>query len=410
MESAIFDPVSIRRTAFRYALRSEASLRFEKGQESRLARIGADRTARLIAEWAGGAVAPGAVDTDPVEPSPHHVTFRPARVNRLLGTTIDADEQRALLTRVGIETRPASNASRVRVAAGTQPLEVDPAGDEAVIDATVPTWRRDLAVEADIAEEIIRVHGYDLVPSVTPHTPMPPWRPDPLALRTEIRETLVGAGLSEVVTSALVSPQMVERFGWHDDGPLDDEPDQRPAGRAIVVTNPLSSQHSVMRQSLTGSLLEVVSTNLRHGRDDVAIFEVGKGYGAPTDRPSHEWWRLGIALTGAAQTASPIGPQGRTTSPTRRASSRSCAAVCGSETLRSPRSPTIRTFTLAERPSCAPEAIWSVVSASCTRPWSSRSTCAPSASTSPSWRSRAWPAASRPIPGRGPVTLPVGRP
>ncbi len=125
VESAIFDPVSIRRTAFRYALRSEASLRFEKGQESRLARIGADRTARLIAEWAGGAVAPGAVDTDPVEPSPHHVTFRPARVNRLLGTTIDADEQRALLTRVGIETRPASTASRVRVAAGTQPLEVD---------------------------------------------------------------------------------------------------------------------------------------------------------------------------------------------------------------------------------------------------------------------------------------------
>ena len=65
VESAIFDPVSIRRTAFRYALRSEASLRFEKGQELRLARLGADRTARLIAEWAGGAVAPGAVDTEP---------------------------------------------------------------------------------------------------------------------------------------------------------------------------------------------------------------------------------------------------------------------------------------------------------------------------------------------------------
>ena len=65
VESAIFDPVSIRRTAFRYALRSEASLRFEKGQEHRLARLGADRTARLIGEWAGGTVAPGAVDTAP---------------------------------------------------------------------------------------------------------------------------------------------------------------------------------------------------------------------------------------------------------------------------------------------------------------------------------------------------------
>jgi phenylalanyl-tRNA synthetase beta chain len=177
-----------------------------------------------------------------------------------------------------------------------------------VIDATVPSWRRDLVVEADITEEVIRVHGYEQVPSVTPHTPMPPARPDPLAVRTAVRETLVGAGLSEVVTSALVSPQMVERFPWHDDGAPEAEPELRPAGRPIAVTNPLSSQHSIMRQSLIGSLLEVVSTNLRHGRDDVAIFEVGKGYGAPGEPPTHEWWRLGIALTGAAQPASPDRP------------------------------------------------------------------------------------------------------
>jgi len=93
---------------------------------------------------------------------------------------------------------------------------------------------------------------------------------------------------------------MVERFPAHDDGALDGEPGQRPAGRPVVVTNPLSSQHSVLRQSLVGSLLEVVSTNLRLGRDDVAIFEVGKGYGATDDGSTHEWWRLGIALTGSA--------------------------------------------------------------------------------------------------------------
>ena len=145
VESAIFDPISIRRTAFRYALRSEASLRFEKGQESRLARLGADRTARLIAEWAGGEVAPGAVDTNPVEPGPGHVAFRPTRVNRLLGTDVGADEQRALLARVGIATAPAPAGSRIRVAAGTQPLDVEAGADELVIDATVPTWRRDLA-------------------------------------------------------------------------------------------------------------------------------------------------------------------------------------------------------------------------------------------------------------------------
>jgi phenylalanyl-tRNA synthetase beta chain len=189
------------------------------------------------------------------------------------------------------------------VAAGTKPLDVEPATGDQVIDATVPSWRRDLAVEADIAEEVIRLHGYDLVPATTPHTPMPTFRHDPLAVRDLVRETLAGAGLSEVVSFALVAPRLVERFPAHDDGDLEDEPEQRATGRPIVVTNPLSSQHSVLRQSLIGSLLEVVSTNLRQGRDDIAIFEVGKGYGSPGDPPTHEWWRLGIALTGAGQPA-----------------------------------------------------------------------------------------------------------
>ena len=300
VESAIFDPISIRRTAFRYALRSEASLRFEKGQEFRLARLGADRTARLIAEWAGGEVAPGVVDSNPAEPAPTHVAFRPARVNRLLGTTFGTDEQRALLARVGIETAPSAGGARVRVVAGTEPLDVDAASDE-VVDATVPTWRRDLAVEADIAEEVIRVRGYDLVPASLPHTPMPAYRPDPLAVRNAVRETLVGAGLTEVVTFALVAPRMAERFEAHDDGVPEGEPEQRSGGRPVVVTNPLSSQDSVLRQSLIGSLLEIVSTNLRQGRDDIGIFEVGKGYGAPSESSTHEWWRLGFALTGAAE-------------------------------------------------------------------------------------------------------------
>jgi phenylalanyl-tRNA synthetase beta chain len=299
IESAIFDPINIRRTAFRYALRSDASLRFEKGQETRLARIGADRTARLIAAWAGGDVAPGAVDSNPADPATVHVGFRPARVNRLLGTAFSTDEQRDLLRRVGIETRPAGPGTRVRVAAGPEPLDAD-AGSDEVIDAVVPTWRRDLAVETDIAEEVIRVRGYDLVPATLPHTPMPTYRHDPLEVRNTVRETLVGAGLTEVVTFALVAPGTVERFPAHDDGVPAGEPGQRPAGRPVVVTNPLSSQHSVLRQSLIGSLLDVVSTNLRVGREDIAIFEIGKGYGATGDPPTHEWWRLGIALTGAA--------------------------------------------------------------------------------------------------------------
>ncbi len=300
VESAIFDPVSIRRTAARYALRSEASLRFEKGQEWRMARLGADRTARLIVEWAGGTVDAGAVDTDPNEAAAARVAFRPSRTDRLLGVTLDPTEQRSLLARVGIETTVAAPGTAITVAAGTKPLRVEPGPGVDVLEAVVPTWRRDLAVEADVIEEIARVRGYETIPPILPHTSMPSYRHSPLQARDAIRETLSGAGLSEVVTYALVAPRMVERFPFRDDGAPDGEPEQRPAGRPVIVTNPLSSQHSVLRQSLLGSLLEVVATNLRYGHAEVAIFEVGKGYGATGDPPTHEWWRLGFALTGPA--------------------------------------------------------------------------------------------------------------
>ena len=300
IESAIFDPVSIRRTAQRLSLRSEASARFEKGQEVRLARIGADRTAELLAAWAGGTVAPGRIDTAPDEPDRARVAFRPARINRLLGTRLSVPEQRDLLDRVGVETEAAAGGARIIVALKPDLLEVEADDDDAIV-ALVPTWRRDIAIEADVAEEIARVRGYELVPSVTPDTAMPHFRPSPLGVRELIRETLAGAGLTEVVTTALVSPRHIETFALHRHVPSVGDEDQ-PGGEPIGVTNPLSRDHSILRQTLFGSLLDVVGTNLRHGTADVAVFEIGKGY-ARTGNVPREWWRLGIALVGAAESA-----------------------------------------------------------------------------------------------------------
>ncbi len=206
IESAIFDPVSIRRTGHRYALRSEASLRFEKGQEFRLARIGADRVAQLTLAWAGGSCARGIVDTAPHEPEPARLAFRPARVSKLLGADVPTADQRDLLRRVGIETEAAPAGTPIRVAGEPRPLLVDP-GAEEVLVAVVPTWRRDLEIEADVAEEVARVRGYETTPAHLPDTLMPGYRSSPVKVRNAIRETLAGAGLSELITHALVSPQ-----------------------------------------------------------------------------------------------------------------------------------------------------------------------------------------------------------
>ncbi len=223
---------------------------------------------------------------------------RPAST-RLLGAAVPTTDQRALLARVSVTTEPAPAGTRVVVAGAPQPLEVDPGETETLL-AIVPSWRRDLVIEADMAEEIARIRGYETIPEILPHTPMPPYRPSPLRLRDEVREVLVGAGLSEAVTFALVSPAMVERFPAVDDPPVEGE--GQAGGRPVTVTNPLSSQHSVMRQRLVGSLLEVAATNLRQGRPDVAIFEVGKGYGAiDGGEGTHEWWRLGLLLLGPAE-------------------------------------------------------------------------------------------------------------
>ncbi len=288
IESAVFDPVSIRRTAFRHALRSEASLRFEKGQEARLARLGADRVAELVVAWAGGDAARGRVDTAPDEPGAGRVPFRPARINRLLGTAFTDAEQIELLGRIGIDVEAAF-----------------PAADAgAPVVALVPTWRRDLHIEADVAEEIARVGGYDAVPTKTPDTQMPRFRPDPLERRDAIRRLLAGAGLTEVVTPALVPEWQADRLAWPVAAAAGITGEEAVAGDLIRVRNPLSERHAVLRRGLVGSLLDVLASNERHGRDDVAVFEVGKGYAAGPDGSPAEWWRLAFLLAGAAVPAS----------------------------------------------------------------------------------------------------------
>jgi phenylalanyl-tRNA synthetase beta chain len=286
----VFDPVSIRRTAFRHALRSEASLRFEKGQEARLARLGADRVAELVVSWAGGVAAAGRVDTAPDEPPGGRVAFRPTHVNRLLGTAFTAAEQVGLLGRVGIEVETPPVAS-----AASEPLV-----------ALVPTWRRDLHIEADVAEEIARVGGYDAVPTKTPDTPMPRFRPDPLECRDAIRRALAGAGLFEVVTPALVSDGHAERLSWPLAAAAGVPGEEAVAGDPIRW-NPLSSATRTCGAA-SRELFDVLAANERtprRRRDSRSA-----GYAART--AFAEWWRsLSFAVPASWRLAGVLGDRGR---------------------------------------------------------------------------------------------------
>ncbi|HEY7598708.1 MAG TPA: phenylalanine--tRNA ligase subunit beta, partial [Candidatus Limnocylindrales bacterium] len=290
VESAIFDPIAIRRTAQRYSLRSEASQRFEKGQEWRLARVGADRTAQLLAEWAGGRPAVGVVDTDPTDQPARQVAFRPQRVNRLLGTELPAARMRELLARVDIETAPAAPTQQVPLIDGPAPLAA--AAGEGTLLATVPGHRRDIAIEADVAEEVARLNGYDEVPALLPQSATPVYRPDPRRFVDDARELLSGRGLVEVLTEELIAPLDHARLGLA-------EVDQR----TIRLANPLSADRSELRRSLLPGLLRALAGNERRRRDGVAILEVGAIHAYRDDAP---WQaeRLGILLAGDWQ---PVG-------------------------------------------------------------------------------------------------------
>jgi phenylalanyl-tRNA synthetase beta chain len=290
IESAVFDALSIRRTAQRYALRSEASSRFEKGQERRLALLGADRTAQLIAAWAGGRPAVGVVDTNPQPEATRRVMYRPARINRLLGSSLSAARMQELLARVEVAGEPANESDRVVVIEGADglALEQGAASDEQQV-ALVPPHRRDIVIEADVAEEVARLYGYMEIEPRLPDTPMPDYRREPSAFVDRLRDMLAGRGLAEVLANVLIGPIDHARLGLAEGD----------AG-TIRVVNPIATDHSEMRRSLLPGLLRVLVGNERQRRDDVAVFEIGAVHEAVDGRPVQRD-QLGILLAGAWQ-------------------------------------------------------------------------------------------------------------
>ena len=261
LESASFAPGRIRRTSRRLGLRSEASQRFERGVDLEAVADAGARAAMLIAETAGGTIAPGVVDAYPGRTERVSVSLRPAMVDRVLGVEVGVAETTAILERLGLE-----------VTAGA-PLTV-----------RVPSHRGDLTREADLIEEVARVRGFDSIPARIPGGLGAAERRGARARSpVEItRDALCDAGLDETITYGFAAPS---RLAWFAPvAPQDIDPlagAELPAGTQFggaersTLANPLREDHLGLRPNLLPNLLEVVKLNLDRGTRDLGLFEVG---------------------------------------------------------------------------------------------------------------------------------------
>jgi phenylalanyl-tRNA synthetase beta chain len=261
LESAWFAPASIRRTSRALALRTDAAYRFERGADIEGLVTASARAAALIAAIAGGTIARGLVDAYPRKRKPQHVRLRMARVERVLGIAPAPAQAKKILTGLG--------------------LPVTSRGAD--LEVTVPSFRRDLAMEDDLVEEIIRVWGYDRIPSTLPGGAIS-LVTHPIALRQgqAVRRALVGAGLAEVVTYAFTDPAKAALL-------------RRPDGpKPVELMNPLAQDASLLRVNPLEGVLSAVATNVRRQQPDVRVFEMSKTY----EQSKEPRWAA-VALTGA---------------------------------------------------------------------------------------------------------------
>ena len=259
LESANFNAANNRETATSMGLRTEATLRFEKGLRPELAPLGLLRATALIQEVAGGTVAPGFIDVYPEPPdSPPTVTLTTRRLRQSLGMDVDLEQARRALESLGFECTAASHSAH--------PEPVEGRAVEEALTVKIPWWRNDVNIEDDLVEEVVRIIGYDAVPTVMLSTPIPYYTPTPaIALRDEIKDLLASGGLQEVINYTLVSAELLERV---------QEPGE--AVPPMQVANPMSSTHEFLRPTLQPGILATLASNQSSGAGPFRFFEAGR--------------------------------------------------------------------------------------------------------------------------------------
>jgi phenylalanyl-tRNA synthetase beta chain len=258
VESAWFQPASVRRTARRHGLHTEASHRFERGADLGMVTTALDRCAALIAELAGGTVRPGIVDVQPRAVPRGTVRLRWKRPGQLLGLEVPANDTRRILAGLGFTER-------------------DSDGEGASWE--VPSWRVDVSIEEDLVEELTRAIGFQAIPETLPRLALEtPSLAPRLEAQARTRSALEGQGFREVVSYAFVPPQDLEAF--------------QPGVRPVALKNPISAELAVMRTSVVPSLLRIAAHNRRQGREAARLYELATAFwprdGVERDPPAIE--------------------------------------------------------------------------------------------------------------------------
>ncbi len=264
LEMAWWNPMAIARTSTRLGLRSEASIRFERGADPEIASLAAARFCELVAA-VGARIRPGEVDERGELPGRAPVTLRTARVNGLLGTALTTEQIRSHLEPIGFECRPA--------------------GED--LDVVIPGFRYDTTTETDVIEEVARHHGYENISKTVPTSVHIGGLTPRQRERREIRQILVGLGISETMPLPFLAPGDLERAGV--------------STEAVVLSNPLDANESVLRTSLRPGLLKAVAYNESHRQVGVRLFEMGKTFIRPAEGEPlpEEPEVLAVALAGA---------------------------------------------------------------------------------------------------------------
>lgn len=266
LESAYFDPISIRKTQRKLVLSTDSSYRFERGVDLGMVLFASNRAAKLIAENCGGKI--GILkDAGTKAVKTNSIRLSVDKVNRTLNLSLSPVAVKKILVSLGLSV------------AGVQ--------SELKVDA--PSFRSDLKRQEDLIEEIARVYGYDKIPTTIPRMV---GHSDRKAHQRKIeelaRDCLIGQGLDEIVTYSLMDKKDLANARFQD------------ADKIVAIANPLSSQQEVMRPILAPGLLNTARFNINRKLEDIKIFELSKVYLKAGEKEYREEARLGILVSGRA--------------------------------------------------------------------------------------------------------------